>query len=434
MMFHSIYFMSIKSKNRSSYFLQLSLFTIIYSFCGIMLMLMLNGCSSNPINAGNTNSIITQLTNLPAAQIPSVKEVTLTQATSNPSNSNINNIPQNITIPYAAIPEVQKNTINTNVPFFVQEFIKNNPSIKYPQEVAQALAQQQVNDEVIRLIKPAAQVLRRNWLVYRSRFIEPIRIKAGIQFWQTHRELLSRVEQEFGVDAAAIVGIIGVESIFGRYTGNFNVFNTLYTLAFYYPDTPNKKARETMFQKQLADYILWVQSMQPPYAPANYYASMGAYNHIGSFAGAMGMPQFMPESVRLYAVDYDKDGVINLTSSIPDIVASVANFLKQHGWRTNENVMLPVADTPENMALLKANATGKPQPNMHLKDLPSLNIDYAAYRVNGDTPFVVVDLPSGNDVVYTLGLYNFYVLTRYNQSFFYALSVHELGQAIKVGL
>ncbi len=389
---------------------------------------MLTACSSTymPPNSEITNQVLA-----PVTTIPAVKEVHLNQA-------NTPTIPYStILSPASTIPEVPVppiNITNENAPFFVQEFLKKTPSIKYPEEVAQILAQQQVNNEVLRLIKPPTQTLRRNWLVYRSRFIEPIRIQAGVQFWHTHRDLLRRVEQEFGVDTSVIVGIIGVESIFGRYTGNFNVLNTLYTLAFYYPEVHNKKVRETMFQKQLADYIVWVQSTQTPYTPKNYYASMSAYNHLGSFAGAMGMPQFMPESVRKYAIDYDKDGVINLTTSVADITASVANFLKQHGWRTNENIILPVAGTPENIALLKANATGKPQPTMQLKDLPSLNIDYAAYRVNADTPFLVVDLPSGNDIAYTLGLYNFYVLTRYNQSFFYALSVHELGQAIKASL
>jgi membrane-bound lytic murein transglycosylase B len=265
---------------------------------------------------------------------------------------------------------------------------------------------------------PAKEVSRKNWQVYRSKFIEPIRIKAGQEFIANNKALLDKVQTEYGVDSSIIAAIIGVESIYGRYIGNFNVLNTLYTLAFYYPDTPNKTAREIMFQKQLAEYIIWAQDQ-------------GSFNHYGSYAGAMGMPQFMPESIRQYAVDYDKDGQIDLINSIPDVVASVANFLKKHGWRQGERIVLDVEPSYENIALLKANATGKPQANLTFSDLPSLKFDYKAIGLAINTPLLVIDLPSGNDVEYKLGLYNFYVLTRYNQSFFYALSVYELANAIK---
>jgi membrane-bound lytic murein transglycosylase B len=299
------------------------------------------------------------------------------------------------------------------------DFIKNNVEIDNPEAVATLLMQQEANQQVVKLVSPASQPLRKNWLVYKSKFIEPTRIKSGVNFWNQNSELLAKVENEFQVDASVIVGIIGVESIFGKHMGNFNVLNTLYTLAFYYPDTPNKQAREQMFQKQLANYIVWTQSNQ---------ANM--YTHIGSFAGAMGMPQFMPESIQKYAIDYDNDGTINLSTSIPDVVASVANFLKQHGWKSGEKVILDVDKTPENIALLKANATGKPKPSLTFQDLPSLNFNYANNGLNPDTKLLVVDLPSGSDVDYKIGLENFYVLTRYNQSFFYALSVYELGKSI----
>ncbi len=324
-------------------------------------------------------------------------------------NANTDNKPKNKT--NYKLPE--------NTPFFIADFIKNNPELDNPEQIVNLLTQQTPNDQVIKLISPATQPLRKNWLVYRSKFVEPVRIKSGISFWNQNIDLLKKVEQEFKVDASIIVGIIGVESIFGRQMGNFNVLNTLYTLSFYYPETYNKKDREKMFQKQLVSYINWSQT-----------SKNNQYNHIGSFAGAMGMPQFMPESIQKYAVDYDKDGIINLTSSVPDVVASVANFLKQHGWKYGEKVILNVDQTSENVALLKANATGKPKPSLKFEDLPSLNLNYANHGLKPDTKMLVVDLPSGNDIEYKIGLENFYVLTRYNQSFFYALSVYELGKAI----
>jgi len=310
-------------------------------------------------------------------------------------------------------------TSNTEIPLFINDFIKVNPKIKNPAYIAKILAQQVPNQTSIKLMMPAKEVSRKNWQVYRSKFIEPIRIKAGQEFMANNKVLLDKVQNEYGVDAFIIAAIIGVESIYGRYVGNFNVLNTLYTLAFYYPDTPNKISREIMFQKQLANYIIWAQEQG------------NNFNHYGSYAGAMGMPQFMPESIRQYAIDYDKDGIINLTGSIPDVVASVANFLKKHGWKTGEKVVLDIEPSYENIALLKANATGKPQANLTFNDLPSLNFDYKAIGLASNTPLLVIDLPSAYDVEYKLGLYNFYVLTRYNQSFFYALSVYELANAIK---
>jgi membrane-bound lytic murein transglycosylase B len=370
--------------------------------------ILLSACSSTMQNQQNAQ--------LPINQIP-MPPITPPISSSNNSfnNSNLNNISSTAVLPSKIRGSY---TLPQNTPLFIIDFIKKYPQIEQAVEAAQILQQQKVNQEVIKLVSPSTQPLRKNWLVYRSKFIEPIRINAGVRFWRENSQLLDNVSSEFGVDPAAIVGIIGVESIYGRQMGNFNVLNTLYSLSFYYPESANKLKRENMFQQQLADYLAWA-------------GTQNNYSHLGSYAGALGMPQFMPQSLLKYAVDYDKDGKINLSSSIPDVVASVANFLKQHGWKTGENVVLDVAPTTANISILKSNATGKPQATQSLKNLSGLEFNAQMYGINQDTPLLVVDLPVGNDVAYKLGMHNFYVLTRYNQSFFYALSVYELGKTIQ---
>ena len=379
--------------------------------------LIILGACSNMNHKQNNNSLNKDKTNIIQSNIENTRENITTPNSQNEHNSN--SVVKKIRGEYK---------LPNNTPAFIADFIKNNPEIGQPDKIAELLMQQTSNEQVIKLISPASQPLRKNWLVYRSKFVEPMRIKAGVNFWKENSALLKKIEEEFKVDAHIIVGIIGVDSIFGRNMGNFDVLNTLYTLSFYYPNTPNKKEREQMFQKQLASYIVWNQSNNSD--NSNIAINSSNYNHTGSFAGAMGMPQFMPISIQKYAIDYDKDGIINLSSSIPDVLASVANFLKQHGWKAGEKVILDVNKTPENIALLKANATGKPKPALTFKDLPSLNFNYTNYGLSADTKILVVDLPSGSDIEYKIGLENFYVLTRYNQSFFYALSVYELGNSM----
>ncbi len=308
-------------------------------------------------------------------------------------------------------------TYSASLPPQVQSFVDQNQATwqQYGIDIYRVLEKQQPNYRAIQLVSPFKQPLKRNWLVYRSRFIEPVRIQAGVQFWQQYRPLLEQVEQTFGVPKEVVLGILGVESIYGRQMGNFDILNTLYTLAFFYPDTPNRLARQQMFSAQLLDYLIWSKQQ-------------GNMQHVGSFAAAMGMPQFMPTSVRKYAVDFDGDGKIDLNNSVPDITASVANFLKQHGWITGAPVL---SNIPKNaFSAIQTLATGVPQATIPLSTLRSMNLSVPASLTDADKA-LIIDLPSGVDVDYKMGFHNFYVLTRYNQSFFYALSVYELGQAIK---
>ena len=277
---------------------------------------------------------------------------------------------------------------------------------------------------VARLILPPATPSRRSWTAYRGRFIEPIRIGAGVRFWQQYGDTLRRAENEFGVPADVIVGILGVETIYGRDMGNFRVMDALSTLAFDYPDTPNREDRSTMFRNQLKDFLLWCRD-----------TGADAFSVLGSYAGAVGIPQFMPTSIREYAIDYDRDGHIDLRNSAVDAIGSVARFLQMHGWEPNRPVMWNIARDADSQGIAAAAADGQPYPGMTLSKLTRAGLALAPgvdVAREQETEVLMIDLPTpGQPTEYRVGLRNFYVLTRYNRSFFYAAAVYELGQAVR---
>ena len=180
---------------------------------------------------------------------------------------------------------------------------------------------------VKKLVLPAPTGFQKNWKVYRSRFIEPRRFAAGQQFWKKHRDFIQKTSDKTGIPGEIIVSIIGVETIYGRNMGSFSVRDTLLTLGFSYPETPNKKTRETLFKNQLEDLVVLCWKENPK---ATVFKK--CLTQSGSYAGAIGLPQFMPGSILRFAVDGDLDGKIDLRNSPEDAIASVANFLKEHGW------------------------------------------------------------------------------------------------------
>ncbi|UZN50452.1 lytic murein transglycosylase B [Cupriavidus cauae] len=280
---------------------------------------------------------------------------------------------------------------------------------------------------VARLIMPPATPGRKSWRAYRSRFIEPIRINAGVRFWEQHRDTLRRAETEFGVPASVIVGIIGVETIYGRDMGSFRVLDSLSTLAFDYPDTPNRASRSALFRAQLQDYLLWCRETRTD-----------VFSVLGSYAGAIGIPQFMPTSLREYATDYDRDGHIDLRNSPVDAIGSVGRFLQLHGWEAGRPVVWRLAQDEGSRGIAAAAADGEPWPTRTLNQLTraGLRLDEPIDAAReGETGVLVVDLPTPDaPTEYMLGLRNFYVLTRYNRSFFYALAVYQLGEAVKAAM
>ena len=297
-----------------------------------------------------------------------------------------------------------------------------------------------------KLVLPPSGTFKKNWLVYRKRFIEPVRLKAGKTFWDENRAFLSQVEQDSGVPAEMIVAIIGIETIYGRQTGNFRVKDVLSTLAFSYPDTRNKAAREQLFKDQLQELILMCWTEAGGKLPAknssqsvNTAQFRACLNQNSSYAGAIGLPQFMPSSIRSFAVDGDGDGRIDLRQSPKDAIASVANFMKKHGWQ----VGMPISFSVQENAVLAAKqlADGEPQLKYTVAELIEKGVllpqqgDLQLGGVEPQSKALIVDLPypdkDGLDQVqYFVGLNNFLTIVQYNRSYFYAQSVAEFAEAL----
>ena len=297
-----------------------------------------------------------------------------------------------------------------------------------------------------KLVLPPSGTFKKNWLAYRKRFIEPVRLKAGKAFWEENQAFLSQVEQDSGVPAEIIVAIIGIETIYGRQTGNFRVKDVLSTLAFSYPETPNKPAREQLFKDQLKELILlcWTEAGGKLPAKSNTQGVNSTrfnacLNQNSSYAGAIGLPQFMPSSIRNFAVDGDGDGKIDLKQSPKDAIASVGNFMKKHGWQSGMPISFPVQTNGIEAA--KELADGQPQLKHTVQELIEKGIltkqqgDLQSGGVESNSKAFIVDLPypdkDGLDQVqYFVGLNNFLTIVQYNRSYFYAQSVAEFAEAL----
>lgn len=273
-----------------------------------------------------------------------------------------------------------------------------------PSMLARLFARTKPNAAVIKAIMPPKDPAIRSWATYRSRFIEPRRIAAGLRFWHEHAAELARAEAEYGVPAEIILGIIGVETIYGRQTGRFNTFGALATLAFDYPP------RADLFRKELEQLLLLAREERRD--PLDYR---------GSFAGALGLPQFLPSSMRNWGVDFDGDGKVDLMDPA-DAIGSVAKFLKEHGWQKGAPVMFPAVLTGD----APAPYDGAP-PRVLPADMPNVAADGAPALPAALVDFVTPDAPTE----YCLGYNNFWVLMRYNRSSFYAMAVYDLAQELK---
>lgn len=297
-----------------------------------------------------------------------------------------------------------------------------------------------------KLVLPPSGTFKKNWVAYRKRFIEPVRLKAGKAFWDENQAFLSQTQQEYGVPAEIIVAIIGIETIYGRQTGNFRVKDVLSTLAFSYPDTPNKAAREQLFKDQLKDLVLlcWTEAggKLPAKNSAQGVSSIRfstCLNQNSSYAGAIGLPQFMPSSIRSFAVDGDGDGRIDLKQSPKDAIVSVANFMKKHGWQTGMPISFQVQGG--GISAAKELADGEPVLKYTVQELIEKGIltkqqgDLQSGGVEPQSKAFIVDLPypdkDGVDQVqYFVGLNNFLTIVQYNRSYFYAESVAEFAEAL----
>ena len=281
---------------------------------------------------------------------------------------------------------------------------------------------EQVNyiDAAVQLVKPAPPGKPKNWQAYRDRFIEPVRINAGVDFWNQNANALARAEAEYGVPAEIIVGIIGVETVYGRNTGRFRVMDVLTTLAFAYPDAPNRLERQAFFKGELENTLLLARK-----------ANLDPFSLVGSFAGAVGLPQFMPGSILAYGVDFDADGRIDLRTSPVDAIGSVANFLVQHGWRAGGQAPVVIPAQVSATRAWESMLGHGLQATLSAEQLTAAGVTTAASLPN-NALFGLVDLQNGAEATeYWLATDNFFAITHYNRSYFYAMSVVDLGRAIR---
>jgi membrane-bound lytic murein transglycosylase B len=283
---------------------------------------------------------------------------------------------------------------------------------------------------------PSGSASRKNWTAYSANVMSPIRIQAGKKFLAEHEVFLKDLEKRTGVPPSIVVGIIGVETVYGRNMGNFPVRDILVTFAFDYPPATNKTSRESMFKEQLQDHIL---NCIPNKESVDVQQLRRCLMQEGSFAGAIGMPQFMPSSIRRYAKDGDGNGTLDIRSSPKDAMESVASFLVGHGWQKGEPIRLPISSEMQSSSIVKELADGDPNPKLRLGTLKQKGVITSIPQpLNNDSPALIVDLPSinldGSDSVrYLVGLKNFEVITQYNRSFFYANSITDFGEAVVSG-
>ena len=292
---------------------------------------------------------------------------------------------------------------------FIREMVERNGFVEKEMRFLFSRARRQ--QAVLKAIAPPKDAPLRSWQVYRARFVNDLRIAGGAAFWKANSAALERAAREHGVPEEIIVAIIGVETLYGRHSGGFRVIDALTTLAFDYPP------RAAFFRAELEQYLLFTRDQE-----------FDVFSVRGSYAGAIGIPQFMPGSYRRYAVDFDGDGVIDLLSNPADAIGSVANFLRMHGWKRGELIALPAHVTgAAHRSMLEAGI----EPGIPVGELRQYGVETRT-GLALDTPVALIDLETpGAPIEYRLGLRNFYVLTRYNRASFYAAAVMDLGAAIK---
>ena len=255
----------------------------------------------------------------------------------------------------------------------------------------------------------SAQSTARPWHRYRPLYVNPERIAGGVRFWRQHEQLLARAEREYGIPAEIIVSTIGVETVYGSYTGTHRVLDALTTLAFDFP------RRAEFFRGELEQFLLLARDRV-----------VDPLRMKGSYAGAMGVPQFMPSSFQRYAVDFDGDGQRNLWDGVADAIGSIANYYRVFGWQTGEPVVLPAMVEGSGYLALAAKGI---EPALTADVLKEAGV--TTQEDLGERGAAMLVLEASGGPLHLLGLKNFYVITRYNRSTNYALSVYELAEAIR---
>lgn len=255
--------------------------------------------------------------------------------------------------------------------------------------------------------KPATS---KPWSFFKKLYVTEWREKEGVKFWEKHAQTLIRAEDQFGIPQEIITALIGIETNYGTYTGEFRIVDAFYTLGFY------GKRRNKYFLKEFEEFLILARENN--IAP----------NSIkGSFAGAIGIAQFMPSSYREYAIDFDGDGKADLENSVADAIGSASNYLKRHGWKRGEPIVFPVS--ADNDQVLSEMA-GKSKPNRTYGELKQAGVKQAL-GLNDDLAVGLFKLEGDEGVELWMSLKNFYVITRYNPSNNYALAMVQLSEKIK---
>lgn len=269
------------------------------------------------------------------------------------------------------------------------------------------------SDRIVELMsRPAEKV--KPWWQYRKIFISDKRIRDGARFWRTNADALQRAEEQYGVAPAVIVAIIGVETSYGRVTGGHRVIDALGTLAFHYPGDRPKRA--AYFRAQLEHFLLFTRE-----------AGLDPLTVTGSYAGAMGMPQFMPENYRKLAVDFDADGSRDIWNNPQDAIGSVANYLNHHGWERGGPIMTPARLGPTSPVAITQTDL---KPASTLAELAELDVAPMVPNDNSTAAAALYELEAEHGTEYWIGYSNFYVISRYNPRLKYTMAVAQLADAI----
>ncbi len=307
----------------------------------------------------------------------------------------------------ASAPAMASFAQRSEVQGFVEEMVREHAFDRG--RLMHLLGEAQTRDDILAAIARPAEA--KPWRDYRPIFVTDDRIRGGVAFWREHANALAAAEREFGVPAHVIVAIIGVETRYGRHTGRYRVLDALATLAFDYPP------RSEFFRGQLSQYLLMTRE-----------EGIDPRELTGSYAGAMGQPQFMPSSFRHFAVDFDGDGRRDLWRNPVDVIGSVANYFHMHGWRAGAPVVHRLADR----ARLETVASRALEPTLPVKELTALGVETPQATPGEKVSVVRLDGQKGPE--YWLARHNYYVITRYNRSLHYAMAVHQLGEAIRAAI
>ncbi len=291
---------------------------------------------------------------------------------------------------------------------FIQEMVNEHSFDK--QALERIFTKVELLDYVLEVIQKPAEKSK-EWHEYRKIFLTQERIDKGVLFWQENRDLLMEVEKEYGVPREMIVAIIGVETYYGKFKGKYRVIDSLATLAFNYP----KRAK--FFRNELKQFLLFTRRLK-----------MDPFSRMGSYAGAMGMPQFMPSSFQAYAIDFDRDDQINIWDNKADIFGSVANYFKRHGWKTGEPVAVPT--WVKNNARLEKFIEKGLKPTIPFDELTKSGIQ-TKRNIDGNPTSSLLEYKQKNGKDYWVIFQNFYTITRYNHSPLYGMAVYQLSEEIK---